>query len=180
MLIVNHVARATTTAVRYDTSLWLKPLFVPDNLKHAWLIDQRAQLLQYLIQWATWREEEAWRAAQEIGASKLLRKGKVRQQAWATSRLRRGKTLLQVGNSRLTGCQERYASGPIGADSWLIDGGTWDLEPAKGDKKDDIVLRRRQTVALLEKAELEGSETLRYVLGHHFPALLEPYLRHAL
>ena len=36
--------------------------------------------------------------------------------------------------------------------------------------------RRRQTVAFFEKAELEGSETLRFVLGHDFPALL-PALR---
>ena len=49
MLIILHVARATTTATRYDAARWLKPFFVPESLKHAWPLDQRADLLGHLI-----------------------------------------------------------------------------------------------------------------------------------
>ena len=53
-----------------------------------------------------------------------------------------------------------------------------DLEPVYAGRGQEVTYRRRQTVAFFEKAELEGSETLRYVLGHHFPLLLEPFLTH--
>ena len=52
------------------------------------------------------------------------------------------------------------------------------LPPRAQTKNGESTFRRRQTVAFFEKAEFEGSETLRYVLGHEFPKLLEPFLLH--
>ena len=69
LLVIVRPSYATTTAVRYDAMRWLKPLYVPEPLRHAWPLDHRAELLESLILWATWREEEAWRAAQEMGAA---------------------------------------------------------------------------------------------------------------
>lgn len=44
---------------------------------------------------------------------------------------------------------------PIGAEMWLSDGGSWELEPVSGAGGG---YRRRQTVAFFEKSELEGSQ----------------------
>ena len=64
-------------------------------------------------------------------------------------------------------------SGPIGADRWLADGGSWEFEPVPKTAAGALPTaapegsegRRRQMVAFLEKSELEGAQTLRYVMA---------------
>ena len=73
MLIILHVARSTTAPVRYESSRWLQPYGVPEGLRRAWPLDERAQLMEKLISFASWREEEAWRAAAEMGAAATRR-----------------------------------------------------------------------------------------------------------
>ena len=73
VLVILHVARATTAPVRYDASRWLQPYWVPEGLRRAWPLDERAQMMEKLISLASWREEEAWRAAAEMGAAATRR-----------------------------------------------------------------------------------------------------------
>ena len=73
VLVILHVARATTAPVRYDASRWLQPYWVPEGLRRAWPLDERAQMMEKLISFASWREEEAWRAAAEMGAAATRR-----------------------------------------------------------------------------------------------------------
>ena len=122
--------------------------------------------------WATWREEEAELAAQQIGASKAAMK-----RAKAGTKFRgpqvgseAERLFFRLETVAAQAIKHVTASGPIGADKWLTDGGSWEAELIKpagraAKSAEPPSFRERQTVTFLQKWDAEGSAILRCVIA---------------
>jgi len=171
-LIVAYLAKATTTAVRYDASRWLKPLFIPESLRNAWPIKERRHLLEQFKAWATWREEEANANAEAMAQGKKPRPAMVPKVGSAGEKL-----FFRIETVSSTAICAMVASGPIAEpltlEHWLTEDDR--MSGARAPWGPSL----QRELSWFEKAELEGSTVLRYILAHHFPGLLQAFLERA-
>lgn len=156
-----YFVQATTTAVRYDSTRWLKPLYIPDSLRNAWPIPERRLLLEQFKVWALWREEEAAAIAEAVESR---RKVKPTEKHFPPVGSPAEKLFFRIETVSSSAICAMVASGPI-AERSTID--KWLTEPHAPWGE-----RLQRELAWFEKAELEGSSVLRYILAHHFPGLL--------
>ena len=163
VLLVCHLARATTSAVRYDGAKWLKPLYVPDSLRNAWPLNEKQRVLALLKEWCSWRENLAFLEAEAMATGKkapVVAKPAVGSAA--------EKTLYRLEMVAAQAIWYLVKAAPVMDQvqvARMLDDGPWGAE-------------LHAELAWFEQAT-DSKVVLRNLLGHHFPALVTPFLQRA-
>ena len=163
VLLVCHLARATTSAVRYDGATWLKPLYVPDSLRNAWPLNEKQRVLALLKEWCSWRENLAFLEAEAMATGKkapVVAKPAVGSAA--------EKTLYRLEMVAAQAIWYLVKAAPVMDQvqvARMLDDGPWGAE-------------LHAELAWFEQAT-DSKVVLRNLLGHHFPALVTPFLQRA-